>query len=132
MRVKLDSCDHLFVWLDHSLLSEKLLQVIRKIRSTSITRVHGNENAECWLHLDERFLESKLWQVLCFSSEQYKELLGNDREHFNIDSIELIETGPSTRRGETLEEFGNHEMVHTIRAVKHNALFGKGFSEIFS
>ena len=52
LRVKLDSCDHLFVWLDHSLLSEKLLQVIRKIRSTSVTRVHGNENTHGIIELN--------------------------------------------------------------------------------
>ena len=64
-------------------------------------------------------------------TEQDQKLLSNDGEHFDVDSVELIETAPGSSRSETLEEFTDHEVIHGIRTVEHNTLFGESFGQIF-
>lgn len=54
----------------------------------------------------------------------------DDRQYLNIDSVELIEACPSTRGGETFEEFTNHNIVHTIGAIEDHTLLGESFSQI--
>jgi hypothetical protein len=54
----------------HSHWTEKSLEVIRKFSTTSITGVHGNESAESRLHLDNRFLEVKLFNSVSLCTEQ--------------------------------------------------------------
>ena len=61
-----------------------------------------------------------------------QKLLGNDGQYFDVDSVELIEADPSTRGGETLEVLGDEQVVHTVRAVEDDALFGKSLCQIFS
>jgi len=56
--------------------------------------------------------------------------LGNNGKYLNIDSVELIETSPSTSSCKSFEELGNHEMVHTIRAVEHDTLSSKRLRQI--
>jgi hypothetical protein len=62
--------------------------------------------------------------------EQDLELLGNHREHLKVDTVELIETSPSTRGRESLEESSNHDVVHTVGTVEHNALLGQSLCQI--
>ena len=59
-----------------------------------------------------------------------EDLLGNDRQHFDIDSVELIETGPSSTLGQTREESAHHLVVKSIRAVEDHALYSQCFGEI--
>jgi hypothetical protein len=49
---KFDSCNHFFIRLDHSLLSEKLLKVVWQLGSTSIVWVHGNEDTHLLVQLN--------------------------------------------------------------------------------
>jgi hypothetical protein len=65
-------------------------------------------------------------------SEENQELLGDDRQHFNVDTIELIETAPGTGRGKAFEELTNHDVVHGVGAVEDDTLFSQGFSKILS
>ena len=39
------------------------------------------------------------------------DLLGNHRQHFNVNSIELIETSPRPRASQTLEELAHSHEV---------------------
>ena len=57
-------------------------------------------------------------------------MLSNNRQHFNIYTIEFIETTPCTCRGKTFEEFTNHNIIHRIRTVEHHTLFCQSFSKI--
>ena len=82
------------------------------------------------MELNITAFELHLSRAFGFLPEQYKELLGDDWEHFDVDSVKLIETGPSTGRGEAFEEFTHHNEVHGVGAVEDDTLFGKGFGKI--
>ena len=56
--------------------------------------------------------------------------MGNDRKYFDIDTIKLIETGPSTALSETAEESTHGFVVETVGAVEDNTLNCKGFGKI--
>lgn len=51
-----------------------------------------------------------------------KDLTGNNRQHFEVDSVELIETTPGSSRDETFEEFGHRMDVKSFTTVEDNAL----------
>ena len=67
-----------------------------------------------------------------FLPEKNQELLGDDRQHFDVDTIELVKTAPSTSRCESFEELTDHDVVHGVGAVEDDTLFGQGFSKILS
>jgi hypothetical protein len=58
------------------------------------------------------------------------ELLGNHREHFEFNSVELIEATPSSARGKTFKEFTHLLVVETVRAVEHDTMTGKSLGKI--
>jgi hypothetical protein len=60
--IKLDFSNQCIIRNHHSDWSEKSLKVIWKLRTSSITWIKGNENAECWLHLDKTFFEFNFWK----------------------------------------------------------------------
>ena len=64
--------------------------------------------------------------------EQNQQLLSNDRQHFNVNTIELVKATPCTSRCQSFKEFTDHNVIHGVRAVKHNTLFGKGLCKILS
>jgi hypothetical protein len=68
--IESDLTDKGIVWHHHSHWSEKGLQVVGKLRSTGITRIHGNENAEGLLHLNLTFLEEKFSFISSLSTEK--------------------------------------------------------------
>ena len=51
LRVQHDLCNELAVRLRHGQTAEQLLQVIRQVGSTSIARVHGDEDGHIRAHL---------------------------------------------------------------------------------
>jgi len=57
-----------------------------------------------------------------------QDLLSNDRQYFDIDTIELIEAGPSTSLGKPGEESSHDLDIQTIGAVEDDTLIGKGFT----
>jgi hypothetical protein len=59
-----------------------------------------------------------------------EDLLGNHREHLNVNAVELIETSPGTTRRQTSKESAHHVHIETIGAVENHTLDGKGFSQI--
>jgi hypothetical protein len=58
------------------------------------------------------------------------DLLGDDRQHLKIDSVELIEAAPSSRGSKTFEELGHCKVIKTIGAIEHHTLHSNGFGEI--
>ena len=51
-----------------------------------------------------------------------EDLLGDDAEHFEVDTVELVETRPGTARREALEELAEGDVVQAVRAVEYHAL----------
>eukprot|EP00960_Hanusia_phi_P026267 746159-Hanusia_phi.AAC.1 len=59
-----------------------------------------------------------------------EQLLGDDREHFDVDAVELIEASPGSRHGESLEELPHHDVVHPLLAVEHDTLLRKRLGKV--
>ena len=53
----------------------------------------------------------------CLSISYGQHLLSNNRKHFNINAIELIEAAPSSRLGKTREETTHHLDTEVIVGV---------------
>jgi len=81
----------------HGAGSEKSLQVIGELSTTSVTGVHGNVDLARSVKLELGTLEDEGSQVLHNGGLDSQNLLGNDGQHFEIDSVELVETVPATR-----------------------------------
>jgi len=106
----------------HGYTSEKYLQVFWKFLTTSIT----------WVHCDEvsAFVDKPQWLcctweievlgalLLCLSDCIY--LLGNHREGWEGDTVELIEATPQSTLAETLEDLGHILVLVLIGAVVDN------------
>lgn len=59
-----------------------------------------------------------------------KNLLCHHREHLQINPVELVEAGPRTTGGETLEKLAQGNVVQSVRAVEHDTLLGHRFGKI--
>ncbi len=49
-----------------------------------------------------------------FGISDSDELLGNDRKHFNVDTVKFIEAAPGAGLGQTREESTHHLVVQTV------------------
>jgi len=54
-------------------------------------------------------------------------LLCHDRQHLNVDPVELIKARPRTGTGEPLEELSHGHEVKLVGAVEHYTLDGHHF-----
>jgi hypothetical protein len=72
-------------------------------------------------------IEQELLFSLNFGLFNVKYLLGNDGEHLNIDSVELVEASPGTTLNETRDEFAHGAIFYLVTAVDYNAVDAEGF-----
>ena len=89
-------------------------------------------NTEKVAAADGGAFEVELCVALALVLEEGLQLLGDDREHLDVDSIELIEAAPGTCGGQALEELGHHHVVHLLGAVEHHTLLGQGLARSFT
>ena len=60
-----------------------------------------------------------------------EDLLRNHRQHFNVDTVELVEARPSTLLRQTREEPTHNLVVKAVRAVEHHAVDCQSLREVF-
>jgi hypothetical protein len=82
------------------------------------------------LNWDLGILEEEPVQLLVNSMLDSLHLLGDDREHLQLNSVELVEATPGAAAGETLEELTHGLVVETVRAIEHDTLTGEGLGKI--
>jgi hypothetical protein len=70
--------------------SEKRLKVIGQLCSASVSGVHRNEDREVWIHGNVSPFEDGPALPSLHCALQLDDLLGNHREHLDINSVELI------------------------------------------
>lgn len=89
----------------HSYGPKQSFQVVRKLRTSSVTWVHSDEDSNCW---DQSHLGLKESELLRLSAGKSLldcfDLCGDYRQHFQSNSVELIETSPETSLYETCED----------------------------
>lgn len=54
------------------------------------------------------------------------ELLGNNRQHLQVNSVEFVEAGPGTTRGQSFEHLAHLVILHIIRAIEDDTLSSEG------
>lgn len=80
---------------DHGAGAEECLQVVGKLSSTSVTRVHCDEETSGVLETDLALLhEDELLLLFLLGIQAGLDLGRNDRQHLHGDTVELVETSP--------------------------------------
>ena len=121
----------------HSDWSEEHLQIVGQFSTTSVTWIHGNVATEFLAKRNFLVVELEhelLAGLVNFVAEQrlsnLKNLLGDHRQHFNLNTVELIEAGPGTSLSQTREERVHEIEIDLIRAVEHNTKYCNSLGQI--
>ena len=80
------------------------LQVIGQFRTSSIARVHGDAHITIRVQVQFGPFERELRLLGSHSTLDAQNLLGDHWQHFQLDTIELVEARPRSARCQTLEE----------------------------
>mmetsp|Transcript_20734 Transcript_20734/g.31850 ORF Transcript_20734/g.31850 Transcript_20734/m.31850 type:complete len:616 (-) Transcript_20734:4614-6461(-) len=120
---------------NHCARSEEGFQVLRKFSSSGVTGVHRDEEADSQTERDFFVLEQEhvLGGVDLHVTDSIEDVLhlgGHHRQHFDGDSVELVEASPGAGLGQTHEDLGHGQIVHLVRAVEHHNLQAEGTAEI--
>lgn len=110
-RQEFNFSNHSITGHHHSHRSEESFEVIRELRASSVSRVHGDVDIALVL---ENKLSSEEVKGSLFPGNSVlnaRNLRSNDREHFGVNSVEFIEAEPCSRRSLTLEELSHSGMV---------------------
>lgn len=87
--------------------------------------------AEFGLEIDVFTLEVEFFDALHEGLSDLLELLGNDRQHLNKNTVELIEASPAALHGKATEMTLHHLIIDLIGAVVHDTEDGESLSQIF-
>ena len=87
---------------DIASLHRKHLQVVWQFRAASIARVHGDEGVACGHQPDVHALKSEGAEFGSLGTLNGEHLLSDDTQNLQLNTIELIKTGPSSTAGQTL------------------------------
>jgi len=80
------------------------LEVVWQLWAAGIARVHGDTDVALGVEGQLRPFKHKHVHVGLHGADDAKDLLGDHRQHLQVDSVELIKTCPCSCRGQTLEE----------------------------
>lgn len=83
------------------------------------------------VNVNNFFGEEEIFGVNFFGLSDWFNLTGNDGEHFQINTIELIETSPESWLAKSLKDFSHIDGSMLIRAVCDHDKDSKGSSQIF-
>ena len=119
LRVEHDLSDQFSIWLHHCHLPEELFEVFGKIRTASVSRIHGYKGSDLWIQLN--ILAHQLDLALPFSKTSLDDqnLLRAGREHTFLQSVELVEAAPSSDLAETDEDTAHCVEIEGFIAVEH-------------
>lgn len=118
LRVEHDASDHVFVRLHHRHHTEELLQVVRKLGSACVRRVHRNEDAHVGVKLDITTHEIDAFLQVTKTRLDREDLLRDSGEHTLFKSIELIEATPGADLAETDEDATHRVAIERLITVK--------------
>jgi hypothetical protein len=115
---------------DHGYWSEKCLEIIGQLRSTSIPRIHRNENTD---GRDKSHVDTQQINLLLACEQTVLDgfnLGGNDTKHFDINSVELIEASPETSLDKSGEDGSDSHGIHSLTTVSDDTSDSKRFGQI--
>ena len=129
-RVEDDLADHGVVRDHHRDGSEERLEVIGELGATRVARVHGDEHVARATQRQAGALEVKDLQLRSLGASDCQNLLRDDREHLEVDAVELVEARPRAGRRQTLEKLCHREVIQPVGAVENHALHRDRLGEV--
>merc|ERR1712155_233750 len=119
------------VWYTHGTWSEENFQVLWKLCTSSIARVHRNEVSNSRVHW--YFLSHEVKQLLligyCILNAFH--LNSNDRKNLHSDSVKLIKTSPGSGLCKTFENIATRFVIHLLRTIENIHHHSNSSSKIF-
>ena len=98
------------------------LKIVRQFLSPGVARVHRDEDGAGWIKHEFSAFKYELFHALSDCRLNAVDLLSDDRQHFQFNAVELIETRPRTGLRETFEELAHRLVVEPVGTVEHYAL----------
>ena len=85
-------------------LTAPYLKVVWKLRPASVARVHCD--ADVAVGVETKFCTFKLEHIKLglYSANDAQDLLGDDRQHLQLNSVELVKARPGAGRRQSFEE----------------------------
>ena len=127
--------DQLIIWNRHSNRSEKLLEVVRKFRSTPVmftSWIHCNKNTRIFIDFNSSTQELKRRLRLLDCPLYDLDLLWDCRELFFKQSVKFIEAPPCPALDEANEYSTHCLVVKTLITIKDQYLPSKCLSKCFN
>ena len=95
-----------------------------------VARVHRDEDAARRLEPDRVPLKEESGDLGEERLPDGEQLLRDDREHLDVDPVELVEARPAARLRHAREELAHHLVVELVGAVEDDALDGDALGEV--
>ena len=114
----------------HRHSAEQRLEVVWQLGAAGVAGVHRNEGVAGPLERQVRALKVELRDLCDLAADDGEDLLRDDREHLEVDAVELVKARPGAAGRQTLEELGHRQVVETVRAVHHDALSRHRLAEV--
>ena len=86
--------------------------------------IHGDEKAAVTIEGQNCALNLDLWGFVMLSIRKCNDQLRDDREHINLQAIELIEADPCPISCESFKELGHCRIIDLSLAIEHKAMSG--------
>ena len=103
---------------------EEGFEIVREFGSAGVAGIHRDEHAESGIQGDNSAVEVEFRVALLDIRLNRQDLLGNDGQDFDVNTIEFVETGPGPALGQTGEKAAHGSEVQTVGTVEHHALHG--------
>ena len=98
------------------------LEVVRQLLSAGVKRVHRDEDGTRQVQHQLGSFEVEPRHSLVDGDLNELDLLRNHRQHFQLYTVEFVETRPGARLRKTLEELAHRLVVQPVRTVEHHSL----------
>ena len=125
-----DLADEAVVGDHHRDRAEEHLEVVGQLGAAGVARVHRDEDRVGRVDREVSPFEDEALHARGDRALDREHLLRDDREHLEVDAVELVEARPRARGGDALEKLGHREVVEAVGAVEDDALLGERLGEV--
>ena len=128
--VEHDLRDHGVVGHHHGDGAEQRLQVVGQLGAAGVAGVHRDVHVALRVQVQLRVLEHEALHLGHDGQLDGQNLLRHDRQHLQVDAVELVEAGPGAGGGQALEELAHRQVVQAVGAVEDDALHGDRLGQV--
>jgi hypothetical protein len=110
--------------------SEESFEIVGKFSSARVTGIHRDKNSIGSVVRKFDAFKHKFSDPSCGSLLDDSNLLGDDGQHFNVNTIEFVKARPCAGSGQSLEKLGHGQIVELIGTIEDNTLLCQRFGQI--